>query len=77
MADNHKSYYLNVAQKTGRKCFGSDQPEAHHFCRIELPDSLTNIEAVERAQQIAKAMGSDFVYSLTLMERVGHRVWEG
>ena len=76
MSDNFRSYYLNVAQKTGRKCFGSDKPEAHHFCRIELPDSLTNLQVIERAQQIAKAMGDNFVYSLTFMERIGHPMWE-
>ncbi len=76
MSDNYKSYYLNVAKKTGKSIFGSDKPQALHYCRVELPDNLTNTEAVERAQSIAAAMGTDYVYSLTYMERIGHHMWE-
>jgi len=69
-----KKYSLNVAKRHNA---GVRFERWEHWCKIELPDSLTDKSAIARAAEIEHRWGldRDFKFELTKWEETGRTLW--
>lgn len=61
-------YSINVSM------ISETYPSGLHWAKISLPDSITEVEALERMAYLVASFGPEFMLSMTRWESAGRQV---